>query len=108
MCVVFYTSGHGLGHASRDVELIHAIAQRAPALRIVMRTSAASWVFERDTPPLEVQRADVDTGMVQVDSLRIDEDESARQAARFFADFDRRIADEVRVLQQLGARLVIG
>jgi hypothetical protein len=107
--VVFYISGHGLGHATRDIELIKAIAAREPSARIVARTSAARWVFEVNAPGIvEVQPFECDSGIVQLDPIRIDEDASAREAARFYADFDRRVADESAVLKRMGARLVLG
>ena len=38
--VAFYISGHGFGHASRQIELINALGTRRPDLSIVVRTSA--------------------------------------------------------------------
>ena len=50
----------------------------------------------------------MDPGVVQIDSLRLDEDETARQAARFYRDFDQRVADEAHRLRDLGATLIVG
>jgi hypothetical protein len=50
MPVVFYISGHGLGHASRDIEVMRALLARRPDLPIVVRTSAPRWLFERTAP----------------------------------------------------------
>ena len=38
MTVVFYISGHGFGHASRQVEVINALAARRPDVRIAVRS----------------------------------------------------------------------
>jgi len=38
--IVFYISGHGLGHASRDIEVINSVTRRCPGARIVARTTA--------------------------------------------------------------------
>jgi L-arabinokinase len=110
MQIVFYTSGHGFGHASRDAELIRALLARRPDARIVVRSAiAARWFADViATSGVELQAADVDTGLVQIDSLRFDEEETARQAARFYADFDARIDREAAVIRSLGANLVIG
>jgi hypothetical protein len=108
--VAFYISGHGFGHASRDVELILALLARQPAWRIAVRTS----VPERLFAPLEgigavsLERVEADSGVAQIDSLRIDEEETARQAERFYSDFDRRIADEAAYLTTFKADLVVG
>jgi hypothetical protein len=110
MVVCFYISGHGLGHASRAIELMHALAATGPFdTRIIVRTSAPRWIFERTAPSsIDLQPIEVDTGIVQIDSVRIDEAETARHAARFYRDFDRRADDEAAVLREAGADVVIG
>ena len=39
--IAFYISGHGFGHASRQIEIINALAVRRSDLRILIRTAAA-------------------------------------------------------------------
>src|SRR5437773_3558538 len=109
MVLVFYISGHGLGHASRQLEVIESVLQRRPDARIVIRTSAPQWFFEMSAPgTIERQAVGVDTGVVQLDSLTLDEDETARRAAAFYETFDERVRGEAAVLTDLGASLVIG
>jgi L-arabinokinase len=109
MTVVYYISGHGFGHASRSVEVIRALRQLAPRIRIVVRTMAPAWFLDGSLgSAIERQPADTDTGVVQIDSLRLDEDETARIAASFYASFDRRVAEEAAVLGDLGATVVAG
>ncbi|MEO8258920.1 MAG: hypothetical protein ABI868_16355 [Acidobacteriota bacterium] len=106
--IVYYISGHGLGHASRSVELIGALKTLRPDLAFVIRTRAHPRFFDPIRGPgVDVQPLDTDTGIVQIDSLRLDQDESARCAAVFYDDFDRRVDAEADVLQQLGASLVV-
>jgi hypothetical protein len=105
LLLVFYISGHGLGHASRDIELIRTLRSTQPDLRVVVRTAAPRWVFPND---LEYQECEADTGVAQIDSLRLDERETARRAKAFYADFDARVDDEARMLDRLGATLVAG
>ncbi len=106
--IVFYISGHGFGHASRDVELVNAIAASRPDVRIVARTTIPAWMFARARHPVDIQTVETDTGLVQIDSLRFDERESARRAAAFYRTFDERVDAEARVLRTLGADLVVG
>ena len=108
MHIAFYVSGHGFGHASRDVEVMHALLQRLPGLRFAIRTAAASGLFASVRGNAVVERVAVDTGMTQIDSLRIDEDESARQAAAFYGGFERRVAEEITALRRLRADAVVG
>jgi L-arabinokinase len=106
--IVFYISGHGLGHASRDIEVINTILERRPDIRIVVRTSAPRWFFDTFVRgPVEMQPVEVDTGVTQIDSLRLDEADTARRAADFYGLFAQRVAAEVEVLAQLGASVVV-
>jgi hypothetical protein len=106
--IVFYISGHGLGHASRDIEVIQAIRALRPDVRIVVRTAAPAWLFALNAPDVEYQPCEADPGMVQIDSLRLDEERTARQAARFYTEFDRRVAGEAAILHALSADIVVG
>lgn len=116
--LAFYVSGHGFGHASRDIEVINRLLTRGD-VRVVVRTTAARWLFDRTvgsvdapgraprTAPFEYQRTEVDTGVVQIDSLHLDAAASLRQARDFMRDFDRRVAAEADVLAAIGATLVV-
>src|SRR5512139_1731805 len=109
MTIVFYISGHGFGHASREIEIIDALLARRPDLRVIVRTSARRWLFDLTlTHPVELQELECDTGIVQIDSLRLDEAESIRRAAAFHRDLEARAAREARFLEGIGASLVVG
>lgn len=106
--VVFYVSGHGFGHASRDIEVIRTLRRRAPDVRVIVRTSVPPWFFhDAARQPLEVLPLEADTGLAQIDSLTIDEDETVRRARRFYERFDKRVSEEAAWLQSTDARLVV-
>jgi hypothetical protein len=109
MLILYYISGHGFGHASRAIELIRELrAQRSDA-RIVVRTSVPRWLFAPIAgEDVQVQALETDTGVVQTDSLHLDEEQTARNAGRFFEDFDRRAAIEAELIRGVGADLVAG
>jgi hypothetical protein len=107
--VVFYTSGHGFGHASRDIEVINALARLAPDVAIQCRTSAPRWLFDLTArATIDFHSVECDTGIVQPDSLSLDAPESIRRAAAFHRDLDRKADDEARALVDSRARLVVG
>ncbi len=108
MVVASYISGHGLGHASRAVELIDELARRRADWAFVVRTAAARWFFDARAPGLAVQPKEVDTGVVQIDTLRIDEQQTVGSAAAFYRTFDDRVDEEARWLEAIGASLVVG
>ena len=106
---VFYISGHGFGHASRQIEVINALTAVRPDLRVVVRTSAPRWLFDRAlTGPFAFAAGDPDTGVVQIDSLNVDAATSIEQAWDFHRALDQRAATEARLLEQHGASLVAG
>ena len=108
MSVVFYISGHGFGHASRSIEIINALIERRPDLRVVIRSSVAPWLVERTAAPgVTLSRAEADTGVVQLDSLTLDAEASIAQAEAFMASFEARVATEVQFLREQGAMLTI-
>jgi len=107
--IVFYVSGHGFGHTSRTVEVIHALLRARPATRVVVRTSAPRRLFERTLQgQIEFVEFEGDTGMVQLDSLTIDLEESLRRAIEFQRHMPRLAATEAAYLRAYGADLVVG
>jgi hypothetical protein len=107
--LVFYVSGHGFGHASRDIEVVNALYRAAADVRVIVRTSAPRWLFDLTlAAPVTWLPAECDTGVVQIDSLRLDARETVRRADAFTAALDDRASEERRVLREVGATLVVG
>lgn len=106
--IVFYVSGHGFGHASREIEVINAVAPRLPGWEIVVRSAASRWLFDRTArPPVTLLDSPCDTGVVQFDSLRLHEDETIRAADAFYAQLPHLVAHELTYLRRHDARLVV-
>jgi hypothetical protein len=109
MVVVFYISSHGFGHATRDIELINALVRQRPDARIVVRTAVSTAFIEGAAQrPIDVQPVETDTGVAQIDSLELDEEETVRRAGVFYADFASRVAAEATILRRLGTTIVLG
>jgi len=110
--VFFYVSGHGFGHASRDIEAINALVTRLRSSGhshdVVIRTSAAQWLFDRTVRGAFTYLAGPsDTGIVQIDSLQLDARETIAQAAAFYRRLPRLVEQEVEILRAHDARLVV-
>lgn len=106
--LVSYISGHGFGHASRSIELLNKVADRRPDLRLVIRSQVAPWLVQSTArPSIELERVEVDTGIVQVDSLHLDELETIRRAGLFMDGLPARAAAEAAALRTLDTALVI-
>ena len=106
--IAFYISGHGFGHASRDIEVLNTLYRHQANLRVVLRTGVPAWLFQNAArQPLDVQPLETDSGLAQIDSLRIDERETIRRAIRFYDNFDERVAAEATWLRKNGVSLVV-
>ena len=108
----FYISGHGYGHASRQIEIINSLGRRSlgggAPIEILIRTPAPRWLFDRTVRvPFRFFECPCDTGIVQIDSLRLDEEESVRRAAMFYATFEERAAREAAFLHEHRVDLVV-
>jgi hypothetical protein len=106
--IAFYISGHGFGHASRQVEIINAFAARHPDAGILVRSTAARWLLERTiASPFELIAEPTDTGIVQIDSLRLDAAATIAAAGDFHSTLDARAEREARLLRDRGVSLVL-
>ena len=89
--------------------MIRTLADRRPDAAIVVKTSAPRRLFERGLADrAEFVELECDTGLVQLDSLRIDESESIARARAFHDGLPRLAEEEAAFLRQSGARLVVG
>lgn len=107
--IVWYVSGHGFGHASRDIEVLNELGRQRPDIAVTIRTPAPRWLFDLTlTRPIDWRPRESDTGVVQLDSLRLDAAETIRRAEAFHATFDDDVAAEAAWLRDEGATLVVG
>ena len=110
MVIVFYISGHGFGHATRDLEIIRHLQQQRPGTRIIVRTSVPAWFLENDQAraSIDVQPCETDYRIVQIDSLRLDEAETCVRRPIFTGQFDGRVDAEADILKKASASIVVG
>src|SRR5688572_21711553 len=107
--MICYISGHGVGHATRSIEVINHILAKRPETRVGVRTSAPRWLFDLTVKgKVTFTTLEADTGVVQVDALTLDEADSIRRASSFHSDLVTRAASETRSLRELGAGLIVG
>jgi hypothetical protein len=107
--IAFYVSGHGFGHASRDVQIINALRARVRDLPIIVCSTIPAWLLEHSlTTPVELRALECDTGLQQLDSLHADEAASVRRAAAFHEQLAARAAREAEFLARRRVCLVLG
>jgi len=107
--VVFYISGHGFGHASREVEVINQLGAARPDLTVVLRTAVSQSLLDRTlrTPVIRLD-GPCDTGVIQRDSVTHDDEATVREAAAFHATMAERVEAEIGRLAPFGVRAIVG
>ncbi len=104
--VVFYISGHGFGHASRDVEVINELGRHC---RILIRSAVSPALLARTIRvPYDLLPGECDTGIVQVTSIENDDRATVAAAAAFYRDFPARVEAEVAALTGRPVELIVG
>ena len=107
--VVFYISGHGFGHASREIEVLHALHARRPDLTLVIRSAVSTALLDRSLLVPHVRLpGPCDTGVLQHDSVTHDDEGTVREAIAFQREVPARLADEVERLRPYDVRLIVG
>ena len=92
--IAWYVSGHGFGHASRDIEVLNELGRQRPDIAVTIRTPAPRWIFDLTlTRPVDWRPRESDTGVVQLDSLRLD---AARRSAGGSLSRDTRLGGRER------------
>lgn len=101
-------SGHGFGHATRSFEVIHAVRRLSPKAHLVIRSSVPRWFIERSLgSDTEISPARVDVGVIQIDSLELDDRATAKAAGEFYSDLDRLVDTEAAWLRSVRADIVV-
>jgi hypothetical protein len=101
-------SGHGFGHASRDVEVINALAART-GQPVVIRSAVDPRLLARTiNGPYTLLPGVCDTGIVQSSSVAHDDAATVDAALAFYASFDERVEAEVARLAPVGPEVIVG
>jgi L-arabinokinase len=84
------------------------LASRAPDAHILLRTTAARWLLSHTVrAPFSIVDAAVDTGVIQIDSLRLDAKLTIQRACNFYRRFDELVRDEAALLREQRAAFVV-
>jgi hypothetical protein len=108
LSIVFYISGHGFGHASRDVEVLNALGAMSDA-RLVLRTAVNPDLLARTMRvPYALLPGACDTGIVQATSITHDDPATVQATLDFHRTYQARIDDELRILAGEDVQLIVG
>ena len=109
MTVAFFISGHGFGHASREVEILNALGARDPSLRILIRSAVSPALLARTVRvPYLLRPGACDSGIAQSTSVTHDDEATVREASAFYSTFHERGGAEAAQLAHEGIRVIVG
>lgn len=105
--LVVSISGHGFGHVAQTAPILNLLHERMPELLLTIRSSVPlSHLRTRIHVPFQHLPSMGDIGMVMSSALDANIGESRKAYREFHADWDIRVTNEVRLLDDLGADFV--
>ncbi len=108
MKLIFYISGHGYGHAVRDIEIVKSLLTVEPKIEIHFRTTAPIWLFE----PLLNDRVlyhqrELDFGVHQNNSFSADKRTTFERYNSILQHKDKLIDEEIAFLKRVQPDIIL-
>lgn len=106
MPLVLYVSGHGLGHATREITVLQSLPRDIP---LVIKTASPQWHWRNELSGrnFDYVRTSFDVGTVQRDSLDSNASATLKEWRATDAENNARFRDECDDLRRRGAKLVV-
>lgn len=108
--IAYYVTAHGYGHGVRSCDIVAATARRHPDLRVIVVSGLPrDFLASRlgGFPNVSLRAAAFDSGLFQLDSIRVDLERSLREALSVHARRDAFLAAECAFLRRENVRVVV-
>jgi hypothetical protein len=106
--LVVSITGHGYGHVAQTAPILNLLHERMPDLRFTVRSEVSlPHLRSRIKVPFEHLPSPGDIGMAMTSALDVHVHRSRAAYREFHRNWDERIADEAKLLRELGADLVL-
>jgi len=106
--ILFYISGHGFGHVTRESPVIYALRRILPHYRIAVRSPAPIWFLQASLPPdTIIERAEIDVGVRQLDSLNMEREKTLHDYTNLIKNKSSIIASEARWCIEHNVKLIV-
>ena len=105
--LVVSISAHGFGHVALTAPILNLLGRRHPGLALTVRSSVPlPHLQSRIHVPFTHLQSAGDIGMLMASALEVDVQRSRTAYLEFHSDWDRRVDEEARLLDELKADLV--
>jgi UDP:flavonoid glycosyltransferase YjiC (YdhE family) len=106
--LVVSISGHGFGHVAQTAPVLNALHQMMPQLRLTVRSTVPlAHLRSRIKAPFIHLPSEGDIGMAMSSAVDVCVEESRAAYRAFHAGWEGRIAEEARLLRDLGTDMVL-
>lgn len=106
--LVVSITGHGFGHVAQTAPVLNRLHERMPQLRLTVRSAVPlAYLRSRIHAPFAHLSSEGDTGMAMSSAIDVHVEKSRAAYRAFHADWEARVAEEARLLRELGADLVL-
>jgi hypothetical protein len=107
--IAYYISAHGYGHGTRSCSIIRAIQRNYPQVSVhVVSRLPASFLSNRiGALRIPIRSKSFDTGMVQVDSIRVDVKATLSKVEQLYSQRKTWISQEAAFLKENDIRLIV-
>ncbi len=108
-CLAYYVSAHGYGHGVRSCDIIGALNDLRPDVRVQLVSDLPESFFRNRLPSDSngLRRGAFDLGMVQLDSIRVDVEATLRGIELLYSRRRKLVEQEVAFLEEAGISLVV-
>lgn len=101
-------TNHGFGHATRAASVAATLQRQLPELRLIVATTAPTWLLESYlVPGYEYRAKQFDIGVLQSDSLTMDKAATLEKLQWIRANQDDILTDEIEFIRQAGVDLIL-
>lgn len=106
--LVFYISGHGYGHAVRDIEIVKSILKIKPDAEIHFRTTSAHWLFKPfESNRIHYHERELDFGVHQKNSFSADKHTTFERYQHLIQYKNKLIDEEIASLTQIQPDIIL-
>jgi hypothetical protein len=107
--IAYYITAHGYGHGVRSCDIIRALNRLRPGIRIILVSDLPAAFFRNrvDLVANALRPGSFDSGMVQLDSIRVDVEATLREVESLLGRWEELLDQERRFLCEQGIGLVV-